>query len=179
MTFKSSIPSPAPFLKRRQQEGDYPGPDRRSRNRHYLHAGQVFSSQEATQVTTILGSCVAVCLYEPDLEIGGINHFLLPDWAGRGRASPRFGNVAIASLIEQMVSQGGVLKNLEAKLFGGARLLDSDDSDAESLGAKNVEVARELLADEEISVVAEDVGGLTGRKLIYHTDSGAVWVKRL
>lgn len=179
MKFESSIPSPAPFLKKkRQRDAGYSGPERRTRARHYLHAGQIFTTSEATQVTTILGSCVAVCLWDRNLEIGGINHFLLPDWAGRGRASPRFGNVSIASLIEQMVANGCRLEDFEAKIFGGAMILGDGDPEA-ALGTKNVEVARELLGGEGIPVVAEDSGGQSGRKLIYHTDTGAAWVKRL
>ena len=74
--------------------------------KYYLHAGQYFSSAEPTRVTTILGSCVAVCLWDLELGAGGVCHFLLPHWAGTGRVSPRFGNVAVASLVEGLVTLG-------------------------------------------------------------------------
>jgi hypothetical protein len=70
-----------------------------ARTKVYLHPGQVFAAAYPTTVTTILGSCVSLCLWDPTLRIGGINHFLLPFWIGDDAASPRFGTVAIESLI--------------------------------------------------------------------------------
>ena len=149
-------------------------------SKHYLHAGQYFASAEPTVITTILGSCVAVCLWNPRLRIGGMNHFLLPDWAGRGRASPRFGNVAIASLIENLLSLGSKLTDLEAKIFGGASVIDTHGTgEGHLLGDRNISVARLVLKEEKIAIFNEDVGGHVGRKVIYHTDSGEAWVKKL
>jgi chemotaxis protein CheD len=109
-----------------------------------------------------------------------MNHFLLPDWAGRGRASPRFGNVAIASLIENLLSLGSKIEDMEAKVFGGASVIDTRGTgEGHLLGDRNISVARLVLKEEGILIVNEDVGGHVGRKVIYHTDTGEAWVKKL
>jgi chemotaxis protein CheD len=145
----------------------------------YLHPGQFFVCVENYAVTTILGSCVSVCLWDPSTKIGGINHFLLPYDAGDGQASSRFGNLAVRGLIEEVLALGAEQDHLQAKLFGGACVLDAFRSRANHLGAKNVEVARRELQTANIPILGEDVGGYKGRKLIFHTDNGSAWVKEL
>ncbi len=73
---------------------------------HYLYPASLFADKEPHVVTTILGSCVAVCLYDSVLNQGGINHYMLPLWTGQGLASPRYGNCAIDRLIERMIAGG-------------------------------------------------------------------------
>lgn len=145
----------------------------------YLHPGQFHVSSEPAAVTTILGSCVAVCLWDPLLKVGGINHYLLPHWAGGVAASFRYGNVAVQCLIESLLSLGCVKDRLAAKLFGGARVIEAFKEGENHLGMKNVGVARRLLEEAGIGIVGEDVGGRYGRKLIFQTDDGVVWVKSL
>ncbi len=145
----------------------------------YLHPGQLFVSAESYAVTTILGSCVAVCLWDPATKIGGINHFLLPSFSGEGVASPRFGNVAIKELLDELARLGSQKHNLLAKIFGGACVLEAFRNRQNHLGMKNIEIARELLESESIPLVGHDVGGQRGRKLIFHTADGAAWVKPL
>lgn len=150
------------------------------RESFYLHAGQLLVSATPSAVTTILGSCVAVCLWDRRLSIGGLNHYLLPHWAGEGHSSPRFGNVAIELLLRQLQELGCQTRSLEAKLFGGACVIGSfRQNDGDHLGAKNVELARRVLAGHRIPVAAQDVLGNKGRKLIFHTDQGTAWVRDL
>jgi chemotaxis protein CheD len=144
----------------------------------YLHPGQVYFSSEPAAVTTILGSCVAVCLWDPVLQVGGMNHYLLPHWAEGSAASLRYGNVAIRSLIEGLLSLGCAKERLVAKLFGGACVIHAF-REGSHLGIKNVQVARLFLAEAGIRVAGEDVGGRHGRKLIFQTDNGVVWMKSL
>lgn len=146
----------------------------------YLHAGHLIVSATPAAVTTILGSCVAVCLWDRRLSIGAVNHYLLPNWAGQGHSSPRFGNVAIDLLLRQLLGLGCQTRNLEAKLFGGACVIASfRQNGGDHMGAKNVELARRLLAGHGIPVAAEDVLGHKGRKLVFHTDQGTAWVRDL
>ena len=145
----------------------------------YLHPGQLFVSADGYAVTTILGSCVAVCLWDPVTKIGGINHFLLPNFSGDGIASPRYGNIAIKELLYRLAQLGSQKHNLLAKMFGGACVLDAFRQRQHHLGTKNIETAQELLKSESIPVIGHDVGGQRGRKLIFHTDDGAAWVKAL
>ncbi len=149
------------------------------RSKVYLHPGQLFASSEPCVVTTILGSCVAVCVWDCVQRIGGINHYLLPFWVGNGQASPRFGNVAVQRLIEKLLALRSQKQNLQAKLFGGACVLEAFRGRENHLGMKNVEVARKLLEVEGVPVIGEDVGGRQGRKLIFHTDEGTALVKLL
>jgi len=149
----------------------------RDRQRFYLHPGQVFVFPDPTEVTTVLGSCVAVFVFDPVLRLGGTNHYLLPHWVGNGLSSARFGNVAVRSLIEKMLALGGQKQSLQAKVFGGACVVDAFQGRGEQLGAKNSDLALRILRQEGIPVVAEDVGGRRGRKVIFHTDTGVALVR--
>jgi chemotaxis protein CheD len=145
----------------------------------YLLPGRIFVSPEPCTLRMVLGSCVAVCLWDPLRVVGGANHFLLPYPGGNGQDSPRFGNVATQRLIEKMLAFGCTKPSLVAKLFGGSCVLEAFQNKETHLGTKNVSVARKLLEAEGIPVVAEDVGGQRGRKVIFRTDDGSAWVRRL
>jgi len=144
-------------------------------SRLYLAPGRLYASADRVCVTTILGSCVAVCLFDPDQHVGGINHFLLPDGFP---ASPRFGDAAVPLLIQNVLAKGAHRPALRAKLFGGACVLEAFRS-ADPLGAKNVRVARERLQAEGIPIVAEDTGGDHGRKLVFDLQTGDAWVRAI
>jgi len=154
-------------------------PGNGGRSKIYLHPGQLHASAEGCAVSTILGSCVALCLWDPTARVGGINHFLLPIWVGEGQASARFGNVAVRNLIDKVLSLGGQKPRLRAKLFGGACVIEAFRERENHLGTKNVQVAEELLEQAGIPLVGRDVGGCRGRKLIFHTDNGTAWVRQL
>jgi chemotaxis protein CheD len=143
--------------------------------RVYLSPGQLFTSGDHVQVTTILGSCVAVCLFDSEAEVGGVNHFLLPQGAP---PSPRFADHATTLLLRGVLALGAERGHLRAKLFGGACVLEALRTSS-ALGARNVEVARERLCAEGIPVVAEDTGGDLGRKLIVEVRTGSAWVRAI
>ena len=145
----------------------------------YLHAGHLYASAEAARITTILGSCVAVCVWDPVTRSGGMNHFMLPQDVGANCATARYANFAINTLFERLAGYGAVFANLQAKLFGGACVVSSLQSIGRDLGTKNVEAARERLSHLGIPIVAENVGGHYGRKLLFRTDTGVVMLKRI
>ena len=145
----------------------------------YLHPGQLFVAAGPVAVTTILVSCVAVCIWGGMLGIGGINHDLLPCGLRTASTGLRYGNVAIESLLEKLARAGARVSNLRAKLFGGACVLDAMRGKEGHLGDKNVEMARRTLAAVEIPILASDVGGARGRKLIFHSHDGSARVKLL
>jgi len=157
------------------------GPDIRltERRKVYLLPGRILASHEPCAVTTILGSCVAVCLWDSALRVGGVNHYVLPHRAAPYDSSGRFGNLAVERLIAKTVALGSRVEDLQAKIFGGAQILSDAPPEPGHLGERNIQLARELLQREDIPIVAEDVGGQSGRKLIFHTDDGDVWVRRL
>jgi chemotaxis protein CheD len=143
---------------------------------HYLYPAALFASAEPHFIHTILGSCVSVCLYDPALQIGGMNHFMLPLWNGKGLASPRYGNIAIEKLIEKMLSLGSKKANLKAKVFGGGEVLETAN-DHFFIGKRNVQIARQLLSDYKIPVVSSSVEGKNGRKILFNSRSGEVKLK--
>lgn len=145
----------------------------------YLHAGHILVSRNPCRVTTVLGSCVAVGLWDASTGIGGLNHFLLPQCPGSGERSPRFGNIAVEALIDGVIAAGARRQHLQAKLFGGACVLRAFRNGGWHLGSQNVEVARIALQEHRIPVVVEDVEGMRGRKLIFQTHDGAAWVRSL
>lgn len=145
---------------------------------YYLFPGNLFAPVEPHRVTTVLGSCVAVCLYDPVRRMGGINHFMLPFWNGEGLASPRYGNIAISKLIEKLLEMGCSKGKLTAKVFGGGEVLKVSNGIL-NVGERNILLARDMLKQEKIPVIGSDVGGTTGRKIIFNTGSGSILMKRL
>ena len=144
----------------------------------FLHPGQVIALQGRFSVTTILGSCVAVCLFDARRRIGGMNHFLLPHQALGSHASPRFANEAMRRLVSDMCAFGARVPDLEAKVFGGACVLDAFRGTAH-IGAQNARAAMTLLEGERIPVVASDLGGDRGRRLVFHTDDGSAFIRTI
>lgn len=147
--------------------------------KHYLYPSELFMNKRPHLVTTILGTCVSVCLWDNHLKIGGINHYMLPLWNGEGLASPKYGNIAIGKLIEKMEIAGSNRKNIVAKLFGGKEENTINGTGRFRIGERNAEIAIELLSEEKIKIVAKSLGGHSGRKIQFHTDSGEVLMNLL
>jgi chemotaxis protein CheD len=145
----------------------------------YLYPGQLIVTKETSLVTTILGSCIAVCLWDVQSWIAGINHYLLPSNPLRGQFDARYGNTATEQLIEQMLSHGAAVSRLTAKLVGGAAVMTAFSARQKSIGEQNAEVAREVLTKFGIPIVAEQVGGQRGRKLLFHTGNGCAYSKEI
>jgi len=140
---------------------------------HYLQPGQLYVSRTPVVLTTILGSCISVCLWDDREGVGGMNHFMLPHYAGSGVQSARFGNVAMQELLDKIVDAGGRKRFLRARVFGGACMFQQMKS-AAHLGSKNAELALDFLSRHGIEVVQIDVGGDHGRKIRFNTDEGTV-----
>lgn len=148
------------------------------KNEHYLYPGQLFASEDEYLVTTVLGSCVSVCLWDCVLKIGGINHYMLPLWNGDGLPSPKYGNIAISKLIEKMIMLGCRRDNLRAKVFGGGAVLQSN-SGLMNVGERNIALAFDMLKAEHIPIISSNVGDVFGRKIIYNTHTGEVLMKKV
>jgi len=141
--------------------------------RHFLYPSTMFASAQPAEVTTILGSCVAVCLWDRYLGIGGINHYMLPTWNGMELASPKYGNIAIERLTERMLQLGCKKNNLVAKVFGGGEVITVSSSSMH-IGERNIMVAEEMLQDQNIPIIGRSTGGKNGRKIIFNTHTGEV-----
>jgi chemotaxis protein CheD len=145
-----------------------------------IHIGDLHASREPAIISTLLGSCVAVCLYDPKGRIGGMNHIFLPgtDDLQQFDSPARYGINAMELLINRMMAVGGERRRLVAKVFGGANILPVL-SEEYAMGPKNVEFVLEFLRIESIRVISWDLGGYQARKVIFHTDTGVVFLKRL
>lgn len=142
-------------------------------NTYYLYPAALYFSKEPYLITTVLGSCVAVCLWDPVLHYGGMNHFMLPLWNGQGLATPKYGNIAIKKLIDNMLAIGSNKSTLVAKVFGGGEVIETNISNFQ-IGERNIYMARQMLEEENIKIISSSVGGKLGRKIIFNTFDGTV-----
>ena len=140
---------------------------------YFLYPAALFASQKPYQINTILGSCVAVCLWDPILKYGGMCHYMLPLWNGTGLASPKYGNIAIEKLLEKMISFGSNKVNIVSKIFGGGEVIDVKNQQF-FIGERNIELAFKMIKDHNIPIISSSTGGKLGRKIIFFTHTGEV-----
>lgn len=144
-------------------------------NKHFLFPGTLFAESVEYQISTVLGSCVAVCLWDHVARKGGMNHYMLPLWNGEGLATPKYGNIAMERLFERVLSIGCRRENLVAKVFGGANV-SGNAMEMFMIGDRNITLAFQMLDEFKISVAANDVGGRVGRKIVMNTGTGVILV---
>lgn len=142
-------------------------------NTHFLYPSTLFVSGKPTWITTILGSCIAVCLHDPVNKIGGANHYMLPYWNGEGLASPKYGNIAIHKLVDDMLARGSKRHHLIAKVFGGGNI-SQININTFNIHQRNIDVAKNLLKEYEIPIIGSSLGGNKGRKIQFNTETGKV-----
>jgi chemotaxis protein CheD len=121
-------------------------------------------------LTTILGSCVAACLRDPIARVGGMNHFLLPGGSETSRSGKvqQYGVHLMELLVNNLMQQGAQRERLEAKLFGGGRMMQS----LSDIGRLNANFAEQFLRHEGIKLVGGSLGGVRGRRLQFWPVSG-------
>lgn len=143
---------------------------------HFLYPSTIYIKNKPTIIKTVLGSCVAICLWDKVNNFGGMNHYMLPFWNGKGLASPKYGNIAINKLIENMIALGSKRNSIIAKVFGGGEVIETDIANFK-IGERNIIIAAEILKDEKITVIAQSTGGKLGRKIEFNTYNGQVLMK--
>lgn len=156
-----------------------------------IFAGEYYISSANEVISTVLGSCIAVCLFDPVKRIGGMNHFMLPEGnqssfssqAGLDRDkltenSMRYGITAMEVLIGELQKRGARRDNLKAKIFGGGKVINKNFSGT-TVGDKNIGFARAFLKTEEIPILGENVGNTYGRKIFFLTENNSVFVKKV
>lgn len=141
-------------------------------------------SAEPLALVTLLGSCVAACIYDPMLGIGGMNHFMLPGTSDNTRSpssvpdiSARYGAHAMELVINDLLKRGARRSRLQAKVFGGGNVLSGFHTDP--IGTRNARFVLEYLSAEGIQVVAQDLGDTQPRKVCFFVQSGRTLVRRL
>ncbi|MBI3898645.1 MAG: chemotaxis protein CheD [Gammaproteobacteria bacterium] len=144
-----------------------------------IHIGGLRTSRDPLVLDTVLGSCIAACLYDPVAAIGGMNHFMLPHGMDADNpTSTRYGVHAMELLISDLMKIGANRKRFRAKVFGGGHVLKISERD-DGVPQRNIEFVRRFLANEQIPIVKEDVGGYQPRRVLFHTDTSQVFVKYL
>jgi len=131
------------------------------------------STDAGAVMSTVLGSCVAACVYDEARGVGGMNHFLLSESATGARIEEeamRYGAYAMEVLINDLMKLGASRAGLKCKLFGGAKMFDS----LNDVGAANAAFARRFMADEGIEVVGASLGGRSARRIEFWPASGRV-----
>ncbi len=145
-----------------------------------INVGDYYASATPAIIRTTLGSCVAVCLYDPVNRIGGMNHILLPGYPDLEvlGGSARYGVNAMELVVNRIMSLGGNRRYLTAKVFGGANVMDTLSKDY-PIGTQNAEFVGGYLHKEGIRIVNCNTGGKDTRIIKFHTDTGEVFLKRL
>lgn len=146
---------------------------------HAIIVGEVKASDEPLRITTLLGSCVAVCLYDPKTCIGGMNHFMLPCNNTADVQCATYGVHAMELLINEIMKLGGDRRRLIAKIFGGGDVLGNrvTDNPAMTIGEQNIQFALGFLEKDQIPIIAKDLGGLTGRQIQFLTHTGQAFMR--
>lgn len=144
--------------------------------KYFLEPGYLYLATAPALISTVLGSCVSICIWDVKLKFGGMNHFILPKQQANDKASTKFGKVAIPLLIKMMIEEGSTQNNLEAQILGGAKPVENITL---RIGEENVAIAREMLKHTGLKVVSEDVGGNLGRKIIFNTFTGEALVVKV
>lgn len=141
--------------------------------------GEFYATPKDLLLVTVLGSCVAACIRDPDLGVGGMNHFMLPDADSAGPAgnAARYGSYAMEMLINHLIKLGAARDRLEAKVFGGGSVIAGMTH--ANVGERNAEFVLKFLRTEGIRVVARDLNDVFPRKVYYFPASGRVMVKKL
>ncbi len=138
--------------------------------------GEYYVTDQNMLISTILGSCIAACIWDSRAHIGGMNHFMLPDGDGND-SSGRYGSYAMEILINEMIKMGARRETMQAKIFGGGQVMASFTT--MNVGERNTDFVTRYLQTERIPIVSEDVLDIYPRKVVYFPVTGKAMVKRL
>ncbi len=129
---------------------------------------------------TILGSCVGICLYDPEMKIGGLSHIMLPTKKENSKSAKKYADSAIPMMLDDMVRNGADRTRVTAKIIGGACMFNvSENSVMSEIGTNNILKAREVLQRLGIPLIVEDTGGNFGRTINFYLESGEVKIKSM
>jgi len=147
----------------------------------FLQPGEWYFGDRQTRLRTLLGSCVSITLWHPQLLIGGMCHYMLPERVAQRRIQPdgKFADEAFWLLLREIERSGTALHEYEVKLFGGGNMFpETRRCETAHIGRKNADFGRHLLSRHGLRPKASDLGGFGHRTVIYDIWSGHVWVKK-
>lgn len=184
-TRSTGVPAPAPqaALERLRQRPRKPGEASFFYYDHHFQynavkvlPGEYFVTGENMVICTVLGSCIAACLWDRNLNIGGMNHFMLPE-GDSNDVSGRYGSYAMEVLINEMIKLGARRESMQAKIFGGGQVMANFTT--MNVGERNTDFVTQYLHTERIPIVSADVLDIYPRKVVYFPMTGKAMVKRL
>lgn len=145
----------------------------------FLKPGELYIGKGPAVISTILGSCVSVTMFNKRLSVGGICHALLPKENSSTKDTDKYRYVdsSISHMLKAFETMGIKKSEIEVKIFGGASIVDT--AHKKSVGQVNVETALTLVRDNDLNIITYDFGGTLGRKIIFHTHTGRVLLKKL
>ena len=149
---------------------DRPSAEQRGQTLHVPQGTHAVSTDPEVVMTTVLGSCVATCLFDTEAGVGGMNHFLLPDGGDAAASGRVYGVNLMELLINGLLRRGADRRRMIAKLFGGANVI----VDNSTVGRRNAAFARTFLAEEGIRCTAHSLGGKSARRIRFWPTSGRV-----
>ncbi len=145
----------------------------------FLKPGEIAFSKEPARITTVLGSCIAVSIFDKKQKSGGMCHYYLPYANSSNHNANKYGEFAIINLLKKFKEAASSPKDLEAKIIGGGNVINVTKVGPDNIGSLNAQIAREKLGQFKIKIVAESIGGVSGRKIRLYTDTGKVDLKKL
>lgn len=146
----------------------------------FLHQGEIYFGDRYTRIRTLLGSCVAITIWHPDAQIGGMCHYMLPSRHTRGQAvlDGKYADEALELMLNEFRQNGVSVEECQVKLIGGGNMFPAVRKLAAShVGFKNIETGRALLKRHGLRIHAEHLGGIGHRNLMFDVWSGHVWIK--
>jgi len=156
---------------------------RLKRNVAIIHPGEYYASGEDIYISTVLGSCIAVAFFDPEKQVGGLNHFMLPGTISREDAilseSGKYGMYAMELVINDLLKLGANRKRIRAKVFGGGHVLHGSLQESDNVPKSNITFAFEYLKMEGFPVDSSDVGGTIARKIFFDPRTAKVLLKRI
>ena len=142
---------------------------------YFLQPGFIYLATEPTIISTVVGSSIAICVFDRKQKIGGMNHFQFPVIRSKEQATSRYGNVAVSALINLMINEGSKFEYLEVQILGGAYHPEVLN---ENVGLENIKVTKKILTKKNL-IVSEDVGGEKGQKIIFNTNTNEIAVVKV
>jgi len=146
--------------------------------------GEYYVTINDESIVTVLGSCVSACIRDCVFGVGGMNHFMLPEDSSGGESqlsvggkAARYGGFAMEQMINDILKNGGLRKNLEVKIFGGGKVIKNMST--LDVGKGNIDFVNDYIKTEGLTLLSEDVGDVYPRKVIYFPATGKVKLKKL
>jgi chemotaxis protein CheD len=146
--------------------------------RYYLNPGYLLVTKEPVIISTVLGSCISVIIFDIVKNFGGINHFIYPYAKNKYEQTTKYGNISIIALYKTMIELGAKSENMNAMVVGGAFIENNNYS--KYVSYENINIAKKIINDKfNIKVIYEDTGGINGRKIFYNTRNNKIKIIKI